>query len=180
MPEVRHARSIACYAAVRGEVDCTGAIRIAWLRGCRVYLPVVRGRALGFAQYARGTRLVGDRFGIPVPAAGRAQPSRARALDVLVAPVVAFDTDGHRLGTGGGFYDRTLAFRRGARHRRKPIFIGVAYTFQQVDAVVVHAHDVPLDAVVTPHGVRRFTRTARGTASVMSVTPSTPTVVRTP
>jgi 5-formyltetrahydrofolate cyclo-ligase len=177
---MRRAGSIACYAAIRGEVDCTETIREAWRRGRRVYLPVVRGPALGFAQYARGARLVAGRFGIPVPAAGRARMRRARELHVVVAPVVAFDANGHRIGTGGGFYDRTLAFRRSRRHPRKPVFIGVAYTFQQVEGLVARAHDVPLDLVVTPRGVHRCTHVARGGADVIGVTPSTRSVARTP
>jgi 5-formyltetrahydrofolate cyclo-ligase len=121
----------------------------------------VRGRRLGFAQHAPGRRLGSGRFGIPVPVAGRTTTRRARELDVVVAPVVAFDAKGHRLGTGGGWYDRTLAFRRQRPHLRRPIFIGVAYAFQQVDSLVVHDRDIALDAIVTPRGARRFGRCAR-------------------
>jgi 5-formyltetrahydrofolate cyclo-ligase len=161
LPEVRRARTIAFYAAIRGEVDCGPAMALAWRRGQQVYLPVVRGRHLGFARHAPGWRLGGGRFGIPVPVSGRTTTRRARALDVVVAPVVAFDARGHRLGTGGGWYDRTLAFRRHRPHLRRPIFIGVAYAFQQVDHLVVHDHDIALDAIVTPRGARRFTRSTR-------------------
>ncbi|MBL8226767.1 MAG: 5-formyltetrahydrofolate cyclo-ligase [Chromatiales bacterium] len=162
LPEVRRARTIAFYAAIRGELDCGPAIALAWRRGQQVYLPVVRGSRLGFARHAPGTRLGSGQFGIPVPAAGRATPWRARDLDVVVAPVVAFDARGYRLGTGGGWYDRTLAFRRQRPHVRRPLFIGVAYAFQQVDTLVVHDHDIALDAIVTPRGARRFGRSARG------------------
>lgn len=161
LPEVRRARTIAFYSAIRGELDCGPAIAVAWRRGQEVYLPVVRGRCLGFARHAPDRRLDSGRFGIPIPAAGRTTTRRARDLDVVVAPVVAFDAKGHRLGTGGGWYDRTLAFRRQRPHLRRPVFIGVAYAFQQVDTLVVHGHDVALDAIVTPRGARRFGRSTR-------------------
>ncbi len=161
LPEVRRARTIAFYAAIRGELDCGPAMALAWRRGQQVYLPVVRGSRLGFARHAPGSRLGSGHFGIPVPAGGRVTPRRARDLDVVVAPVVAFDTRGYRLGTGGGWYDRTLAFRCQRPHLRKPIFIGVAYAFQQVDSLVAHDNDVALDAIVTPRGARRFTRSTR-------------------
>lgn len=161
LPEVRRARTIAFYVAIRGEVDCGPAMAVAWRRRQQVYLPVVRGKHLGFARHDPGWRLGRGRFGIPVPVSGRTTTRRARALDVVVAPVVAFDARGHRLGTGGGWYDRTLAFRRRRPHLRRPFFIGVAYTFQQVDRLVVHDQDIALDAIVTPRGTRRFTRSTR-------------------
>ena len=64
--------------------------------------------------------------------------------------MLAFDSDGHRLGYGGGYYDRTLAGLPNARA------IGVAYAGQEVLSLPREPHDHPLDMIVTENGVRRF------------------------
>ena len=90
-------------------------------------------------------RVEANRFGIPESIA--AELLEATSLDVVLLPVVAFDRLGHRLGTGGGYYDRTFAFRQGSSS--PPLLIGIAYAFQEVDAIEVAAWDVDLDWVVT-------------------------------
>jgi 5-formyltetrahydrofolate cyclo-ligase len=68
----------------------------------------------------------------------------------LLVPLLAFDAHGHRLGYGGGFYDRTLA-------ALKACAIGIAFVGQEVTALPHEPHDRPLDAVLTEAGLRRFT-----------------------
>ncbi len=70
-----------------------------------------------------------------------------RRPGALVVPLLAFDRRGHRLGYGGGYYDRTLAGLPGA------LTLGVAFAAQEVDAVPVGPGDMPLDAVATEQGV---------------------------
>jgi 5-formyltetrahydrofolate cyclo-ligase len=78
------------------------------------------------------------------------------APSVLLVPLLAFDAAGHRLGYGGGYYDRTLA----ALHDTgKIIAVGVAYAGQEVSELPRREHDEPLDAVVTEKGFRRFHQT---------------------
>jgi 5-formyltetrahydrofolate cyclo-ligase len=60
-----------------------------------------------------------------------------------------------RLGMGGGFYDRTFAFRNTHTRWRRPRLVGLAYSFQQLPMIASAAHDVRLDAVVTEKGVVR-------------------------
>jgi 5-formyltetrahydrofolate cyclo-ligase len=68
-------------------------------------------------------------------------------------PLLAFDATGHRLGYGGGYYDRTLSALR-ARH---PVMaVGVAYAGQEVEKLPRDAFDEPLDMLVTEQGLRRF------------------------
>jgi 5-formyltetrahydrofolate cyclo-ligase len=78
---------------------------------------------------------------------------RARELDLILLPLVAFDESGQRLGMGGGFFDRSLAFLAWRQHWRKPHLIGLAYDFQKVAALPREPWDVPLDAVVTDQNV---------------------------
>ena len=67
--------------------------------------------------------------------------------DLIVTPLVGFDAAGHRLGMGGGWYDRTLAFRRSAA--APPWLVGAGFSVQREDALAVEDWDVPLDAVCT-------------------------------
>jgi 5-formyltetrahydrofolate cyclo-ligase len=103
-------------------------------------------RQLQFAPWRPGEALVANRFGIPEPA--EAQPLPAEAMALIVLPLVGFDATGQRLGMGGGWYDRSLAFRRD-RTAPPPWLVGVGFALQQIDALPVEPWDVPLDAVCT-------------------------------
>lgn len=83
-------------------------------------------------------------FGIPMPRRGALR--RAKHLDVLIVPLLAFDNKYNRLGMGKGFYDRTLAFRRHSPLRR-PYLLGMAYPFQQQKTLPAKPWDIPLDAI---------------------------------
>ena len=91
-------------------------------------------------------------FGIAVPhGAARRQPSPPRWFDLIVIPLVGVDGEGRRLGMGGGFYDRALAFRRRRRHWRGPHLVGLAFDCQRTDRYAVRrtAWDVALDSLAT-------------------------------
>jgi 5-formyltetrahydrofolate cyclo-ligase len=74
----------------------------------------------------------------------------------VLAPLVAFDARGIRLGMGGGFYDRTFAFLHRRTRWRRPVLMGLGYEFQRVDDVGGHPWDVPLLAVATEARLYRF------------------------
>jgi len=162
LPEMRRARRVAVFLAADGELDPAPLARLARARGAQLYLPVVaRGpeQPLHFMPWYPGrTPLARNRFGIHEP---RPEPHRRlprRQLDVIVVPLVAFDARGFRLGMGGGFYDRSLAFiRRGWRGRR-PRLIAAAYDFQRVAELPTRHWDVPLDIVVTERKIYRTNR----------------------
>ena len=84
-------------------------------------------------------------FGIhePLPTWPRVAP------DVLLVPLLAFDTSGHRLGYGGGFYDRTL-------EKLDIPAIGIAYAGQEVASLPAEVHDRRLDMILTEQGLRQF------------------------
>jgi 5-formyltetrahydrofolate cyclo-ligase len=71
---------------------------------------------------------------------------------LLLVPLLAYDDQGYRLGTGGGYYDRTLAALAGARA------IGIAYGGQRMESLPHEPHDYPLDAVLTEQGLKEFPR----------------------
>ncbi len=144
---------VALYASTPEELDTTEVIALALRRGCRVYLPRIHGhrlaRAMHFAESGERQRF--NRFGIPEPHG--AQSSSARSLDIVFVPLVGFDRHGVRLGMGGGYYDRALAFRRTRSVWRVPLLVGLAYALQEVEQITPAAHDVPLDLVITERGV---------------------------
>jgi 5-formyltetrahydrofolate cyclo-ligase len=157
---LRSAR-IACYVPHEGELDPTPLVLRAWAMGKTVYLPVLHALAGGhlwFAPYRAGDALQANRFGIPEPVHPVCQMVLAQSLDLVLTPLVAFDARGNRLGMGGGFYDRTLAFLQRRRHWFRPRVLGLAYGFQEVPAIAPHPWDVPLQGLVTEAGLRLMRR----------------------
>ncbi len=150
MPILRRSSRVSGYRAVRGEVDIDAALVLLMEAGVVVTVPRVIGDHLEFLPWHPDHEAAAGSFGIAEPVDG--EPIPMRTHDVVLTPLVAFDQHGHRLGQGGGYYDRALA---GCGDRR-PVVIGVAHAFQQVDAVPVEAWDIPLDAVVTEEGVIEF------------------------
>ncbi|HET8730864.1 MAG TPA: 5-formyltetrahydrofolate cyclo-ligase [Moraxellaceae bacterium] len=145
---LRLARRIALYWPMDGEIDPRLLPRAAGFGRHDFYLPVLRpfpALTLGFARWHPGQRLHRNRFGIPEPRGRTLLP--ARSLDALLMPLTGFDAHGNRLGMGGGFYDRTLAFRR--RGKAGPLLVGVAHACQQVTRLPTAEWDVPASLVVT-------------------------------
>ena len=157
LPVVDRAHRIAAYRAVRGEVDGAAIVQWAWRSGRRVYLPVTQPpRTMTFARWREGDGFVTSGFGIdePLPTARRVALHR---LDVVLMPLVAFDGKGTRLGHGAGYYDAAFAFRLPPRQTR-PVLIGLAHAFQEVDHIDAEEWDVPLDFVVTEQKTIRVQR----------------------
>ena len=140
--------AVSGYWPMRDEVDVRPLLEALRRRGHPVLLPVTprRGNPLTFRRWLPGAAMVAERFGTMAPAAD-AEPG---VPDWLFLPLLAFDARGHRLGYGGGFYDRTLAALPGA------VAVGCAYASQQVDAVPTGPYDARLHAVATERGILRF------------------------
>jgi len=135
---------LGCFAACPGEPDPTPLAEAARAAGWRLAFPRVAGpdRPLAF-HLARAADLVPGFRGIAEPPADlpRADPA------VLLVPFLAADAAGHRLGQGGGHYDRTLA----ALRARGPVLaIGLGWDVQLVPALEPAPWDAPLDAIATP------------------------------
>lgn len=135
------------FLAIGDEIDPTPLMRRLLGEGYRLCLPVMegKGKPLVFRAWSPGEPLAETMWGIrePLPEAPVLDP------DVVLGPLLAFDTRGYRLGYGGGFYDRTLARLRAL----KPIAsIGIAFDEQKVDAVPHVDYDERLDWILTPSG----------------------------
>lgn len=151
-PLFRRARHIALYLPNDGEIDPRALLAEAQRRGKATYLPVLnpwpRTRMV-FQRIMPGEQLLPNRFGIKEP---RFSPARQRpvwALDLLLMPLVGFDEAGGRLGMGGGFYDRSLAFKRRRKKGHKPTLLGLAHECQKVDKLSLASWDVSMQAIVT-------------------------------
>ncbi len=141
-PAVRGAQRVALYAALPDELPTRPLFEGLAALGLERLLPRVRGRELDFARVERWEDLRPGRLGIPEPPAELPAAGLGRG-DLILAPGLAFDRQGWRLGRGGGFYDRAFARLEGTRR------VGLGYAFQLVAAVPHDSHDRPVDAIVT-------------------------------
>ena len=115
-------------------------------RGVQTALPVVRGggQGLEFRLWSPGTSLARGVYGIPFP-----RDSATVLPDLLLVPPVGIDTQGFRLGYGGGYFDRTLA----AQHPR-PVCVAVGFEISRIPSIQAQAHDIGMDALVTERGLQ--------------------------
>ena len=136
---------VAGYWAMDGEIGLH-AFQLRLPPALTYCLPLLHAdESLRFAPWRAGAPLVTNRFGIPEPDIDPDDALPASEMAMLVLPLVGFDARAARLGMGGGWYDRSLAFR----HARPapPWLVGAGFAVQQVDALPVEAWDVRLDAV---------------------------------
>ena len=137
-----------------GEPSLDLLIAAARRHGKRLYAPVLHGMTMTFAELETSAKLASNFFGILEPQLG--DEIDAREIDLVLAPLVAFDNRGTRIGVGRGYYDRCFGFLRNRRHWRRPKLLGVAYELQRVPELASNSWDVPLWAVATEAGVQRF------------------------
>lgn len=152
------ARRIGGYVSADGEIDPAPLLDLAFDRHKRVYFPVLRPHPhprLWFVEHRRGEPMVKNTFGIPEPARRGQRIRLPQALDLLLVPLVGFDERCNRIGMGGGFYDRSLAYLEDRRHWRRPLLIGLAHECQRVEHLQPSPWDVPLDLVATESRIYR-------------------------
>ena len=150
-PRVGH---VAGYWAMDGEI-ALHAWQVQLPAGCTYCLPVLNedGR-LRFAPWQPGAALVTNQHGIPEPDVPEGALLEPDAMALVVLPLVGFDTRGHRLGMGGGWYDRSFAFRQSKK--APPWLVGAAFSLQLIDALAPASWDVAMDAVCSEHDTHLF------------------------
>lgn len=154
-----HPGTLAGYFGIRGEIDLRPLLAQQALGSVRIAVPILERHRPGrmhFRAWQPGTPLRDNAFGIPEPRRDAPRIWR-RQIDIVLLPLVAFDSRGYRLGMGGGYYDRYFARRRFGTHAR-PRLIGIAHGFQQVPLIEPQPWDVRLDAVITEAGWTWFRR----------------------
>jgi 5-formyltetrahydrofolate cyclo-ligase len=151
---LQNSQHIAAYIAHHHEIDPSTFVKKCFELNKTCYLPVLdkdKPDHLIFVRYRPNDPLVPNRYDIPEPIVTDQTIFSANLLDLVLIPLVAFDSKGDRLGMGKGYYDRTFAFMND-QQLKKPALIGLAYSFQQVEEIVLEPWDVPLHGVVTEEG----------------------------
>ena len=151
-PLFRRAKHISLYLPTDGEIDPRLLLREAQRRGKATYLPVLSAwprTKMVFQRIRPGEKLKPNRFRILEPRANLARQRKIWTLDLVLLPLVGFDDVGGRLGMGGGFYDRSLAYLARRKNWRKPTLLGLAHECQKVERLAQASWDVPLQGTVT-------------------------------
>ena len=154
--EIKKAKKIGLYLNDFGEVPTQALIEKLIQQNKKVYIPMIcnMNQQLVWTEltlnHLHSNRLARHRLGMQQIMASRG--FAIATLDVVIMPLVLFDRFGHRVGMGGGFYDRTLA-----KHPYRPIRLGLAHDFQEVSGILAtQIWDQNLDLLCTPTGLIRF------------------------
>lgn len=138
---VRAGMVVSAYVPMGSEADPAPFVTVAREAGCIIALPHVTTLTapMRFLRWDGATPLVPGRFGLSQP------PADLREVrpDIILTPLLGFDSRGNRLGQGAGFYDRAFAAIPEAWR------VGIAWSIQQVDALPLDSWDVPLHAIAT-------------------------------
>ena len=145
-PGLARCRLAFCWP-IKGEYDARHFARTMRARGALTALPVVVApkKPLVFREWHPGIALATGPLDIPYPAS-----SPEVRPDAVILPMNGWDAQGHRLGYGAGFFDRTLASLA-----KRPVTIGVSYEAARLDTIHPQPWDIPMDYVVTERGVYR-------------------------
>lgn len=141
---------IAGFSPIGHEIDVWPLLRALQKQGHRMTLPVVTGsdQPLEFREWSPKCEMAADQYGVSYPAAGQ-----ALIPQLILVPLLAFTSNGDRLGYGGGYYDRTLASLRSGG---EVFACGVAYAGQEVAELPTDPHDAKLDGILTEIGFKAF------------------------
>jgi 5-formyltetrahydrofolate cyclo-ligase len=138
----RPRESVAIYYPINGELTMDELGERLQAEGCTLALPRVKTKnaPLVFNTWNFCEPKDLDLQSIPCSNGQEIKP------DIVIVPMVGYDKNGHRIGYGNGYYDRTF-------EKLDAYKIGVAFSFQEVDPIEAEAHDIAMDAIVTENGI---------------------------
>jgi 5-formyltetrahydrofolate cyclo-ligase len=150
LDKFKEASIVGCYMALPHEVQTQDLIATCWEADKKVCVPAYNkvSDTYPWAWLEAGEWTSVGRYDIPEPMNPRWAPQCGEG-ELLLLPSVALDKFGHRLGHGGGHFDRVLADCPGYK-------VGLAFEFQVVENVPVGTWDVPVDLIVTEENVYKF------------------------
>ncbi|MEM1287044.1 MAG: 5-formyltetrahydrofolate cyclo-ligase [Pseudomonadota bacterium] len=146
-------KTVAGYYAIGNELDPSPLLNRLRAQNAEICLPVLIDEStMVFRHWEKDSRLEPAGFGT----LGPAKNSPVVEPELILLPLLAFTPTGQRIGYGKGHYDRAI----GKLHRQgsRPVLIGLAFDEQEVPDFPPEVHDISLDAVLTPSGLRRFTK----------------------
>ena len=143
-----NAANIAIYIPMKSEVDTWPLIKRAWQLKKRIFAPITQiNSTLQFRQFDADSKFSTNNMGLTEPVDGKFVP--AEKLDLVLAPLVAFDSQNNRIGMGGGYYDRTFSFLKKQRENNKPVLVGIAFERQRVEKIAPNPWDIRLFSIFT-------------------------------
>ncbi len=154
LEEFKKAKRVATYLSFGSEVSTLKLPGLCWKLGKTVVVPVTaRGLEKTFLSELKAhDRLKKSRWGIPEPSRKNWRPVALKSLNLIVIPGVAFDRLGHRLGYGGGVFDRLL------KSAPRAVRVGLAFEPQLVSRLPRGLHDERLDVLLTERRTLRWRR----------------------
>mgnify|MGYP001289518113 CR=1 FL=1 len=140
--------TIAGYYPSNYEVNILKFLEDASKKNFKIVLPVIRSsKLMDFRQWIFKQPLYINKFGILEP-----KNSTKKILpDLIIVPLVAFDSNLNRIGYGKGYYDRFL--KKITKIKKNSISLGIAYSFQKCSTIPVNKHDFKLDYIFTERGI---------------------------
>ena len=139
---------IAAYYPSNHEVNILNFLERASKKNFKILLPVIKNsNKMSFKLWIFKEPLNVNKFGILEP------QNRSREIipDLIMVPLVAFDSHLNRIGYGKGYYDRSL--QKFGKTKKKIISVGIAYSFQKCRSIPINKHDIKLDYIFTERGI---------------------------
>ena len=147
LQEWKEASCIFAYMDFNKEVMTGELIEMAWEQGKQVAVPKVKGKKMTFHYITDFSQCETSNFGIAEPMEGLPEADTTDAL--IIVPGVGFDKDRHRIGYGGGYYDRFLSV-----HSERPT-AAVAFSWQVLEEIPIEPTDIKPDYLITEHEIYR-------------------------
>lgn len=139
-PKIQQAAMIGCYVSLNEEVDTHQLIK-KLLKNHRVCVPKVHGNTMDFYEIYSLTDLTEGYFHVLEPTTNLLVD--INDIDIMIVPMLAYDARFYRVGYGKGYYDRYFA------NGYQGYKLGLAYSFQYVDAINHDQYDIPIDEIIT-------------------------------
>ena len=136
-----HSQNIACYIPIENEVDTRLIIETIWQQGKNCYLPAFASntkKCLCFVKFMPNDSLLKVNEKIISP----------KNLDLVIVPLIGFNSDNFRLGRGAGCYDITFEFKLHIKNLSKPYLLGIGYKWQHIK-FEPNLWDVAMDEIIT-------------------------------
>ncbi len=144
LPQMENISGVYCYIDIRNEAGTRQILEKLWEQKIPAAVPKVIGRDMEFSRIGSWEDVSPGCMGIPEPVRPDALPDEFDRNPLVLAPAVALDKKGNRVGYGGGYYDRFLSRLMGG------YVIGLAYEFQIYEDILAEGHDRAVDGILTP------------------------------